>query len=137
MVCAVNQIDVKTGSSTAVAATLHDTSGAVLAGYNVTFSVVSGDASLSSTSATTDGSGTAVTTVTFGANDGAVVIHAASDTSECQASTQVMGIVPPSTGDAGLLDGGSDSLATTAVGIGLGLTIAAAGAFAVRKSVTA
>ncbi len=137
MVCAVNQIDVKTGSSTAVAATLHDTTGAVLSGYNVSFSVVSGDAHLSSTGAMTDGSGTAVVTVTFGANAGPVIVHAASDTSECQASTQVLGIVPPSTGDAGLLDGSRSSEAATFVGLGLGLVLMAAGAVAIRKSVTA
>ncbi len=137
MVCAVNQIDVKISSSTAVAATLHDTSGQALSGYVVHFEVVSGDASLSSSSATTDSSGTAVVTVHFGSSSGTVVVHASSESAECQASTQVSGIVPPNTGSAGLLDSGSSSDAVTFAGLGFGAVLMAAGAFAVRKSVKA
>ena len=108
IVCAVNQIEAKAESATAVAATLRDSSGKPLAGYTVYFQVVSGSASLSSSSAITDGSGTALVTVRF-EGSGVVVIRASSDSAECQASTQVKGIVPPNTGDAGLL--GSDAAA--------------------------
>jgi hypothetical protein len=136
IVCAVNQIDVKINSSTAVAATLRDTSGKALSGYTVNFKVVSGDASLSSSSAVTDDSGTAVVTINFGSTSGSVVVRASSESSECQARTEVSGIVPPATGDAGLL--GSDG-ATGAMfaGLGLGVMIMAAGALAIRKARTA
>jgi LPXTG-motif cell wall-anchored protein len=136
LVCAVNQIDVKTGSSTAVAATLRDSSGNALSGYVVKFQVTSGDASLSSSSATTDGSGTAVVTVRFGSSAGTVVIKASSESSECQASTQVNGIVPPATGSAGLLGTGSSDTTAFAV-IGLGVALIAAGVVARKRSVRA
>ena len=137
MVCAVNQINVKVDSSTVVAATLHDTSGQPLPGYVVNFKVVSGDASLSTASATTDSSGTAVVTVYIGSNSGTVVISASSESSECQASTQVKGIVPPNTGSAGLLDSGDSGSTATFAGLGIGMALMAAGIFALRKSRTA
>lgn len=135
LVCAVNQIDVKTSSSTAVAATLRDISGAPLAGHTVNFRVVSGDATLSTTSAVTDGTGTAVVTVLFGASAGTVVIRATSESSECQASTNVAGIVPPNTGSAGLA--GSGATGATFAGLGLGTLVIAAGAIALRRPTTA
>jgi hypothetical protein len=136
IVCAVSQIDVKIGGATAVAATLRDTSGKPISGYTVQFKVVSGDAMLSSSSAVTDGSGTAVVTVHFGPTSGTVVIRASADSSECQARTDVNGIVPPATGDAGLMvTGGHDRSAFIGIGIAAGLM--ALGLVALRKSRTA
>ena len=136
IVCAVNQIDVKINSSTAVAATLRDTSGKALSGYTVNFKVVSGTATLSSSSAVTDDSGTAVVTINFGSTSGAVVVRASSESSECQARTEVDGIVPPATGSAGLLGGGSAGSATFA-GLGIGLAMMAAGVAVLRRVRTA
>jgi len=136
LVCAVNQIDVKVGGTTVVAATLRDISGSSLAGHTVNFKVVSGNATLSSTSATTDDSGTAVVTVHFGSTAGAVSIEATSESSECRAYSEVSGIVPPSTGSAGLLGGnGSDS--ATFAGLGFGAVLMAIGLVTLRKARTA
>jgi len=136
IVCAVNQIEVKIGGATAVAATLRDTSGKALSGYTVNFKVVSGDAMLSSSSAVTDGSGTAVVTVHFGPTSGTVIIRASSESSECQARTDVNGIVPPATGDAGLMvSGGSDRVLF--IGFGVAAVLMALGMVALRKPQTA
>ena len=136
LVCAVNQIDVKIGGSTAVAATLRDTSGKPLCGYLVNFKVMSGDATLSTSSATTDDSGTAVVTVHFGSTSGSVTIRAGSESSECQARTEVSGIVPPSTGSAGLL-GSNRSGAATFAGLGFVAVIMTPGLLILRKARTA
>jgi hypothetical protein len=136
IVCAVNQIEVKIGGATAVAATLRDTSGSPISGATVNFKVVSGDAMLSSSSAVTDGSGTAVITVHFGPTAGTVTIRASSGSSECQARTDVNGIVPPATGDAGLL-GSGNSDRSAFIGIGIVASLIALGIVALRKPRTA
>lgn len=132
LVCAVNQIDVKTNSSTVVAATLRDISGKALSGETVNFKIASGDATLSSSSAVTDENGTAVVTINFGSTSGAVTVHATAESSECQARTEVKGIVPPATGDAGLLSGGSTTVSV--LGAGVGIIAMAAGAVALRRA---
>lgn len=131
LVCAVNQVDVQAGGSTTMTATLRDIAGNPLAGNKVNFTVISGEASLASSSATTDRSGVATTVVNVGTSGSAVVVHAASESSQCQASTNVSGIVPPSTGDAGLAAATADR--TTVVGVaGLGVALLLAGALRFR-----
>ena len=135
IVCAVNQIDVKVGGSTVVAATLRDTSGSPLAGYTVNFKVISGSATLSNASATTDSSGTAVVTVTI-ESAGTVVVRASSESSECQASSEVKGIVPPNTGDGGLL-GGNGYAAAVVPGLAFAAVLAVGSLVAARRAIRA
>ena len=124
LVCAVSQVDLNVGSNVLLAATLRDASGAAMTGHAVNFSVVSGDAKLSSTSVATDADGTAVVNVYVGSNPGNVVLSASNGSVECRATAQVNTIVPPNTGDAGLAATNHDSNAPlTALVIGIGLTL--------------
>ena len=129
LVCAVSQVDINAGSNVLLAATLRDSSGKVMAGQTVAFSVVSGDAKLSSTAVATDRDGTAVSNVYIGSNPGNVVLSASSGPVACRATAQVNNIVPPSTGDAGLAatnHGGGNDTPLTALAIGAGLILSLA-----------
>jgi hypothetical protein len=127
LVCAVSQVDLKAGGNVLLAATLRDASGSALAGQTVVFKVISGDASLSATSVTTDADGTAVVNVYVGSNPGDVVVSATSGSVECRATAQVATIRPPSTGDAGLASGnGSDGSLLTPIAIVAGLLLSLA-----------
>jgi hypothetical protein len=140
LVCAVNQIDIEVGGTTVVAATLQDASGSPLAGYTVNFEVVSGGATLSSSSAVTDDSGTAVVSMTINTS-GTVIVNADSESAECQASIDIEGtvapiaevqsIVPPTTGDAGLLT--DDSEAATFAGLALVFALMTLGLVTLRQ----
>ena len=127
LVCAVNQVDLNVSSNVLFAATLRDAGGKAISGQAVSFSVVSGDASLSSTSVATDADGTAVVNVYIGSNPGDVVLSASSGSVACRATAQVNSIVPPNTGDAGLAaanHGSSTPLTALAIGAGLVLSLA-------------
>ena len=94
-------------SQTTVSATLRDSTGQAVVGQDIGFWIISGSGSLSSSSASTNGSGTASVTLYDGGNTSVGAVY---DGLNCSAVTQVLGQTfrPPSTGDAGLL-GGSDS----------------------------
>lgn len=106
LVCTTT-VDVSIGKST-VTATLRDSAGNPVSGQTVTFTITSGKGTLSSNTATTNGSGAA-----------SVELHGAENTSvsavydglECRAVAQVLGSTfrPPATGDAGLLGTNSNS----------------------------
>ncbi|HEX5370845.1 MAG TPA: Ig-like domain-containing protein, partial [Dehalococcoidia bacterium] len=124
LVCAVSQVDLNAGSNVLLAATLRDASGTAMSGQAVAFSVVTGDAKLSSASVATDADGTAVVNVNIGANPGNVVLSAKSGSVECRATAQVNNIRPPSTGDAGLAASKHDSSSPlTALTIATGLIL--------------
>ncbi len=126
LVCAVSQVDLNVSSNVLFAATLHDASGAAITGQAVEFSVVSGDAKLSSSSVATDADGTAVVNAYIGSNPGDVVLSASSGSVECRATAQVNSIRPPATGDAGLAATNHSGNTPVALIIGVGLILSLA-----------
>ena len=97
-------------SQTIVSATLRDSAGHAVVGEDVGFWIISGSGSLSSSSAITNGSGTASVTLYDAGNTSVGAVY---DGLECNAVTQILGttVRPPSTGDGGLVGGSSSDLA--------------------------
>jgi hypothetical protein len=93
LLCTSGVITAQANSSFQFTATLVDINGAPVPGNTVTF-IVSGNATLSTTSATTDGNGQAFTTVNTLAGGGQIVVSAAIDQFVCRAVVNVPVEVP-------------------------------------------
>jgi hypothetical protein len=123
-------------SETTVSATLRDSRGQAVVGQDIGFWIISGDGSLSDSSAETDGSGTASVTLYDAANTSVGAVY---DGLECSAVTQILGQTfrPPSTGDAGLLGQGSDN-SNLVLGFSLGVMgLSATGLVIARRRLAA
>jgi hypothetical protein len=93
LLCTSGVITAQTNSSFQFTATLVDIMGAPVPGNTVNF-IVSGNATLSTTSATTDGNGQASTTVNTTGGGGQIVVSAAIDQFVCRAVINVPVEVP-------------------------------------------
>jgi hypothetical protein len=93
LLCTSGVITAQTNSSFQFTATLVDIMGAPVPGNTVNF-IVSGNATLSSTSATTDGNGQASVTVNTTGGGGQIVVSAAIDQFVCRAVVNVPVEVP-------------------------------------------
>jgi hypothetical protein len=93
LLCSSGIITATTNSSFQFTATFVDIMGAPVIGHNVFFSV-SGDASLSTTSAFTDGNGQVSTTVNIGSSGGFITVSANADQFVCRAVVNVPVEVP-------------------------------------------
>jgi hypothetical protein len=114
LVCVVADVQIKEGDTTRLTVTLRDVSGQPLSERTLYFSVVSGSAQLSSSSAITDGSGNAWVTVTPGSGD--AMISARSDSAECRATISTSRTIsPPATGSGGLTGNNDKSAAVAAL----------------------
>jgi hypothetical protein len=137
LLCTVSTIELKAGESATLTATLTDSSGKPIAGEVVSFKVVSGDASVSPSSATTNAQGKATTTITAGANPGNLSVSATASYAECRVTSEVSAIKPPTTGDGGLVDtkslGGKNS-AVIFIGAGIAIGLVIMSMLALRKS---
>ena len=100
LVCAVSQVDLNVSSNVLFAATLHDASGAAITGQAVEFSVVSGDAKLSSSSARP--TPMEPPSSTLSAQTLVTSYSAQQRLRRVPRPAQVNSIRPPATGDAGL-----------------------------------
>jgi hypothetical protein len=91
--CSSGVITAQANSSFQFTATFVDITGAAVQGHTVFFSV-QGSATLSATSATTDGNGQASTTVNVGTGGGQIVVSANADQFVCRAVVNVPVEVP-------------------------------------------
>ena len=97
---------------------VNDLAGSPVAGQTVTYAVVSGQATLSATSATTDSSGRASVTATAGSTPGTVLINASAGT---QATTFTLTVrqAGPAITVASFVNGASGNAGLTPCGISL------------------
>ena len=93
LLCSSGVITAQTNSSFQFTATFVDIMGAPVVGHTIFFSVT-GSATLSTTSATTDGNGQAATTVNVGTGGGLITVSANADQFVCRAVVQVPVEVP-------------------------------------------
>jgi hypothetical protein len=93
LLCSSGVITAQTNSSFQFTATFVDIMGGPVVGHTVFFSVT-GSATLSTTSATTDGNGQASTTVNVGTGGGLITVAANADQFVCRAVIQVPVEVP-------------------------------------------
>jgi hypothetical protein len=93
LLCSSGVVTAQTNTSFVFTATFVDIMGAPVVGHTIFFSVTGG-ATLSNTSATTDGNGQASTTVTIGATGGLITVAANADQFVCRAVVQVPVEVP-------------------------------------------
>jgi hypothetical protein len=93
LLCQSGAITAQTNSSFQFTATIVDINGAPVSG-NAVFFTVSGDATLSTNTATTDGNGQASVTVNTGAAGGLIVVTATADQFVCRAVVNIPVEVP-------------------------------------------